>query len=307
MPYGKVLVVDDVSANLYIAEGLLNFYQLDIETAESGYEAIEKVQSGKIYDIIFMDHMMPMMDGMEATAILRNDGYGGTIVALTANALVGNEEIFLRNGFDGFLSKPIDVRQLNNILDEFVRAKYPQYSDIPPVESEVRALPPDARIMKAVLRDAEKAIGILRDAVLRGDTKTIATAVHGVKVGLANIGENTTANLAIMIEKAALSNQAEFVYENVTAFISALETLTSSGGKPANLNTEPIVEDIELLTEQLHIIRNACDDCDFSTAYDALDLLDEYKWKPETIARLEKIRTLLYSDSDFDGVMALIR
>jgi CheY-like chemotaxis protein len=126
MPYGSVLIVDDVATNLYVAEGLLSLYQLKIETADSGFTAIRKAENGGVYDIIFMDHMMPRMDGIETTLKLREFGYKGAIVALTANAIVGNDEMFMQNGFDGFISKPIDVRQLNEILSKFVRDKHPE-------------------------------------------------------------------------------------------------------------------------------------------------------------------------------------
>ena len=125
MPYGHVLVVDDMETNLYVARGLLMFYGLKIETCESGYEAIEKVSRGNVYDIIFMDHMMPEMDGLETTKTLRGMGYTHPIVALTANALIGQVEEFLRNGFDGFISKPIQTVHMNSILTKFVRDKQP--------------------------------------------------------------------------------------------------------------------------------------------------------------------------------------
>jgi len=124
MEYGKVLVVDDVDINLYVAEGMLTQYGLNVETVLSGFEAIDLVNSGNNYDIIFMDHMMPQMDGIETTQKLRDSGYKGCIVALTANALVGNSEMFMQNGFDGFISKPIDSAQLDVILNEFVRDKH---------------------------------------------------------------------------------------------------------------------------------------------------------------------------------------
>jgi len=124
MPYGKVLVVDDVDINLYVAEGMLSQYGLNIDMAFSGMDAINLVNSGKEYDVIFMDHMMPQMDGIETTRKLRESGYRGCIVALTANALVGNSEMFLENGFDGFVSKPIDIIQLDKILNEHVRDKH---------------------------------------------------------------------------------------------------------------------------------------------------------------------------------------
>ena len=126
MPYGKVLIVDDVDSNLFVAKGLLSFYDLAIETCESGYEALALVENGRVYDIIFMDQMMPGIDGMEATRRIREKGYTNPIVALTANALIGQAEVFLQNGFDGFISKPIDTSRLNTILNKFIRDKQPQ-------------------------------------------------------------------------------------------------------------------------------------------------------------------------------------
>jgi FOG: CheY-like receiver len=125
MPYGRVLIVDDVESNLYVARGLMAPYGLSIEIATSGPETIEKIKGGATYDIIFMDHFMPQMDGMEATKIIRDLGYTHPIIALTANALAGQAEMFLENGFDGFISKPIDIRQLNASLNKFIRDKYP--------------------------------------------------------------------------------------------------------------------------------------------------------------------------------------
>jgi signal transduction histidine kinase/DNA-binding response OmpR family regulator len=125
MPYGKVLVVDDMEPNLYVIDMLLSPYGLVTTTVTSGQKAIEKVKSGIVYDIIFMDYYMPEMDGTEATKIIRGLGYKNPIIALTANALVGQEKFFLENGFDDFISKPIDIRQLDTALNKFVRDKYP--------------------------------------------------------------------------------------------------------------------------------------------------------------------------------------
>ncbi|MCL2250167.1 MAG: ATP-binding protein [Oscillospiraceae bacterium] len=117
---GQVLIVDDMKMNLHVASGLMAPYQLNIETAESGFEAIEKIKSGKEYDIIFMDHMMPEMDGIETMLKLHELGYKKPIVALTANAMIGSAELFLENGFDDFIAKPIDVRQLDVILYKYI-------------------------------------------------------------------------------------------------------------------------------------------------------------------------------------------
>ncbi|WP_461252343.1 response regulator, partial [Treponema sp. R8-4-B8] len=126
MPYGRVLVVDDVETNIYVARGLLAPYGINVDTALSGFEAVDKIREGRLYDIIFMDHMMPRMDGIEAVKIIRSFGYNEPIVALTANALAGQAEIFMNNGFDDFISKPIDIRQLNGVLNKLIRDKQSQ-------------------------------------------------------------------------------------------------------------------------------------------------------------------------------------
>jgi CheY-like chemotaxis protein len=123
MPHGKVLIADDVRLNIYVARGLMMPYELNIDSVTNGIEAVEKIKSGNVYDIIFMDHMMPEMDGMEATKIIREMGYKHPIVALTADAQAGQAELFLANGFDDFLSKPINVQRLDAVLNELIHGK----------------------------------------------------------------------------------------------------------------------------------------------------------------------------------------
>ena len=120
LPNGRVMVVDDIASNLYVASGLLKLFELQIETYLSVVDAIETIKAGNTYDIIFMDHMMPDMDGITATKILRQIGYTKPVVALTANAFVDQEEHFLNNGFDGFLAKPIKSEQLYEILQKYI-------------------------------------------------------------------------------------------------------------------------------------------------------------------------------------------
>ena len=124
MPYGNVLIVDDMIVNIDVAKGLLTLYQLNIDTANSAFEAIEKIRSGNTYDIIFMDHMMPIMDGIEATETIRASGYELPIVALTANAVAGQAEMFLEHGFNDFISKPINVHKLDYLLNNLIKDKY---------------------------------------------------------------------------------------------------------------------------------------------------------------------------------------
>jgi signal transduction histidine kinase/CheY-like chemotaxis protein len=132
MPYGKVLIVDDVVTNLDVAKGLMAPYELTIHTASSGGRAVEMIREGKIlYDAIFMDHMMPEMDGIETVRIIREEigteyAKDVPIIALTANALVGNENMFLENGFQGYISKPIDVVKLDALLNRWISGRHPE-------------------------------------------------------------------------------------------------------------------------------------------------------------------------------------
>jgi signal transduction histidine kinase/CheY-like chemotaxis protein len=128
LSYARVLVVDDVQTNLDVARGLMLPYKLTIDCVLSGRDAIDRVQKEDVhYNAIFMDHMMPEMDGVEATQIIRkiNTDYAKTvpIIALTANAISGNEKKFLSSGFNAFISKPIDIMRLNTILNQYVRDK----------------------------------------------------------------------------------------------------------------------------------------------------------------------------------------
>ena len=108
--------------NLYVANGMLSPYGLQIDTAISGHEAIDKIKRGA-YDLVFMDHMMPIMDGIEAAREIRKLGkeYDKLpIIALTANAVSGVKEMFLANGFNGFISKPIAAQELDDVLKEWL-------------------------------------------------------------------------------------------------------------------------------------------------------------------------------------------
>jgi signal transduction histidine kinase/DNA-binding response OmpR family regulator len=129
LPDARVLVVDDVSTNLDVARGLMKPYDMQIVCVASGQEAIDLIRAGEHFDAVFMDHMMPEMDGIEAVRIIReeiNSDYAKElpIIALTANALVGNEEMFLEHGFQAFLSKPIDIIKLDAAIKQWIRSKF---------------------------------------------------------------------------------------------------------------------------------------------------------------------------------------
>ncbi|MCL1982145.1 MAG: response regulator, partial [Clostridiales bacterium] len=125
MPHAKVLVVDDVEMNLEVAACCLEPYGMRVDCTDSGTDAVRRVKDGEPrYDLILMDHMMPGMDGIEAVRTIREIGteyaLSVPIVALTANALSGNDKMFADNGFQGFLAKPIDLIKLDAVLRRWV-------------------------------------------------------------------------------------------------------------------------------------------------------------------------------------------
>jgi CheY-like chemotaxis protein len=302
--------VDDVDTNLYVAEGLLSSYKLSIETADSGFAAIDKVESGKTYDIIFMDHMMPKMDGIKTTHRLREAGYKGTIVALTANALVGNDKMFKQNGFDGFIAKPIDLKHLDEALNTYIRDKYPEEAVKYSLEKFDETAGPKItpKMLEIFRRDAEKAIITLLQTISNGDIKLFTTTVHAMKSALANVGESERSKTAAVLEKAGLDGDREFIITNTEKFITELEALVKTiqdASHSDSLNEEEIIEDTVYLQEQLQIIKTACEDYDDTAAYAALDRLKRKHWKTETAEALEEIRDALYLHSDFERALSL--
>jgi signal transduction histidine kinase/CheY-like chemotaxis protein len=285
MPYGSVLIVDDVETNLYVAKGLLSPYELSMETANSGFEAIDKVKGGRVYDIIFMDHMMPKMDGIETTKILREMGYQGTIIALTANAIVGQAEMFMNNGFDGFISKPIDVRQLNAALNKMVRDKQP-YEVIEAARREKAA-------RKAAQETPQPAALLAKEIFVRDAEKAVATL------------EMICKNEALKPEQAGQDRDIDMIIAEIPRFIESLRKV-SEKIKADVKGGEPEDEDIGLLREKLQIVHKACEERDKQTAKTVLVELKHKTWSPATKDLLNTIVQNVLKDN-FDEAASLAK
>jgi signal transduction histidine kinase/CheY-like chemotaxis protein/Na+-translocating ferredoxin:NAD+ oxidoreductase RNF subunit RnfB len=300
MPYGSVLVVDDIDSNLYVAKGMMMPYGLRIETASSGFEAVKKIKNGKQYDIIFMDHMMPEMNGVEAAEIIRGTGYKQPIVALTANAISGSSEMFLSKGFDGYISKPVDLRELNIILNRFIRDKQP------PVVLEAarrkakqgRKKPVDGELAAAVALDIKSALAVLEN--LLGEEKInfelLATTAHGLKSALANINETMLSNTALKLEKAGVNCETNTIRKEAPLFADALlallEKLTLLN-KNRNGSDKASCGCPEFLREKLTEIAAACACFKKREAKAALDELKAKSWPDETNNLLDEIAEAL--------------
>jgi CheY-like chemotaxis protein len=319
MPDGKVLIVDDMETNIYVAKGLLAPYELQIETVLSGFEAIDRVKDGNEYDIIFMDHMMPKMDGMETTKKLREMGYTRPIAALTANAVTGQAEIFLKNGFDDFISKPIDIRVLNTVLNKFISSKKPLDSENPETankhehEHEQQAAGANAgnnsgavnaggELQKIFKRDAEKAVAeleMLTDFENQEIMQNYIINVHAMKSALANIGKTELSEMASKLEKASRANNISVISNGTPVFLNELHKLIAQlTPKPEDDDkTIAIDEDTVYLREKLIIIKNACTDYDNRTVKSVLAELRQKLWSASTVKILDEIAEhILHSD-----------
>ncbi|GHV11488.1 hypothetical protein AGMMS49938_02260 [Fibrobacterales bacterium] len=248
----SLLVVDDVRLNLDVAEGLLTPYDLNIELATSGERAIDLIKSGKKYDLIFMDHMMPVMDGIEATRIIRSLEVGNAktvpIIAFTANAMVGNDKMFVEKGFTDFISKPIDIRKLDAILNKYLKpllATTAISEEVPKISSHKTKSSSYPAIVPEYLHNLNMQKGIeyfgselaykkmitsfkTHAPALLADMKTkegleYITAVHGLKGICRTIFAEEFGERAFELEMAGKNDKWETVKEKNSDLIKDLE------------------------------------------------------------------------------------
>ena len=322
MPYGHILIVDDVETNLYVAKGLMAPYGLKIDLATSGFEAIDKVKAGTIYDAVFMDHMMPKMDGIETTKQLRRMNYMYPVVALTANALAGQAEMFLKNGFDDFISKPIDIRQLNTCLNRLIRDKQPaeviEAAQKEKLEMEKKQKPGnnhhqiDSQLAVVFARDAEKAVESIKTSMKNNltdenDLHMYIINVHAMKSALANIKANELSSTALRLEQAGREKDINVILSETNDFLEKLETVVNEikAKQQENIITEDTEEALELLKEKLNLIKESCAAMDKKTAKNALNELREKTWSHKTGELINSITEHLLH-SEFEEVSALV-
>jgi len=252
LPYAKVLVVDDVQTNLDVARGMLKPYEMQVDCVISGQEAIDAIRDEKVrYNAIFMDHMMPEMDGIEATQLIRAIGteYAKTIpiIALTANAIVGNEEMFLQSGFQGFLSKPIDIMRLDMEIRRWLRDKSQEsgtHAPLPDVDDsdsqeswKIEGLDKERALMQfgeseetylIVLHSYVTNTPGLLDKIrtcTESQLKNYAIVTHGIKGTSYGICADAVGSQAEVLEQAAKRGDFQYVSEHNAEFIEAAEKL----------------------------------------------------------------------------------
>jgi signal transduction histidine kinase/CheY-like chemotaxis protein/HPt (histidine-containing phosphotransfer) domain-containing protein len=317
MPYGRVLVVDDVETNLYVARGLLASYGLSIDTAMSGFEAVDKIRDGSTYDIIFMDHMMPKMDGIESTKLIRSMGYANPIVALTANALAGQAEMFLNCGFDDFISKPIDIRQLNACLNKLIRDKQPPevLEEAQRQKEKLRFSPLQAsldhQLIEFFIRDARKSVSILETIYANkcnesGDISMFVINIHAMKSALLNVGETVLSAEAERLEQAGREQNTKYILSELPLFMERLyAVIRKLEAREALDEGSEEKGDDSLLKEKLLEIRAACTIYNKKAAKDLLAEIRKNTWPVQTKKCLSSIAGYLLH-SEFDEAAKVI-
>ena len=254
-PKATALVVDDIGTNLRVANGLLSPYKMKVDLRSSGLEAIEAIRRTR-YDIVFMDHRMPGIDGVEATRRIRalgtEDPYFANvpIVALTANAVSGVREMFLQSGFDEFMSKPVDTVKLDNILERFIpKEKQTSYTveriSAAKTKHNIRIEGLDASkgiirsggtvefyidALTAFYTDGHERLDDINRCLKSDDMSLYVTNVHALKSASANIGADMISEAAYALEMAAIRQDKRFITKNNEALLAKLKLLLDEIG-----------------------------------------------------------------------------
>lgn len=339
VPGYKVLVVDDNKVNLKVASKIFLEYQFEVDEATSGRDAIRLVKERQ-YDMILMDHMMPGMDGVETTKIIREEcgenGRRPVIIALTANAISGSREMFLSNGFQDFIPKPISKVELHAVLSQWIPARLKQHIDqeveeLPISEDELAEIYMlEVNVRKATERkggsiddylelielfliDGKSKLKMLRRLVDEKDYHNYDIETHALKSAAANIGADALSEEAKLHEFAAKEGNYEFIHKNVekllsdyAALLSEIKRVLIKKGKIVQKEKrqfEQIEKDV--LKERLQTALEALEDFQPKETIRQIDSILEYGLEREVEEKVEEIRTKLkmYEDDEAEEML----
>jgi CheY-like chemotaxis protein len=243
-PDARILIVDDIMTNLKVAQGLLVPYRAQVDICESGAGALAMVKANH-YDLIFMDHMMPGMDGLETTAKIREwEREGGKekhdaeipgipgipIIALTANAIAGMREMFLSKGFNDYLAKPIEISQLNALMEKWIpQGKHQKAGEVTPLLLSAPA-PPAGFIPPPDRKDERvQSPGPSRPGLNQALLFQLKQALDGKHIGTIDLTLDELLMLPLKDnEKSALSDIWDHIlaeeFREASALVDALTT-----------------------------------------------------------------------------------
>jgi CheY-like chemotaxis protein len=264
--------VDDIGTNLTVLSGLLAPYRMRITLCTSGEEAIELVKN-ETFDFVLMDHMMPGMDGVETTARIREWEESRRakkipIIALTANAISGMREMFLEQGFDDYLSKPIEIDKLNEVMEKWIpREKQKKGTGewglgngdeggnqplapslqpliLPGVDTAKGVAMTGGtvagykKVLSIFCMDAEERLDLLQNVPDEAGLPLFTTQVHALKSALATIGDAALSDTAAALEAAGKIGDMAAIAEGLPDFAEQLAELAANIGNALGEVTE---------------------------------------------------------------------
>ncbi|MBQ9483270.1 MAG: PocR ligand-binding domain-containing protein [Ruminiclostridium sp.] len=332
-PEAKVLIVDDNTVNLTVAKGLLEPLKMDVELASNVGEAIELMNDMK-FDVIFMDHMMPEVDGIEATHIIRRlmPEYDGVpIIALTANAVSGAKEMFLAEGMDDFVAKPIDLKDITSKLHKWL----PDEKIVPisaeeaeKAAEEQKLLQPDIviegldtktaidrlgsidlfmTVMKEYYAAIDKKAEVIQKHFDAGSIHDYTVEVHSLKSTSRQIGAMELADLAADLEKAGNEGNVALIKEKTAPMLAMYKQMKDILGPhvPHEEEKELVAvtsDDVAPLLDQLG---EALECFDTLAIDDVVEQLSAFSFPEDQQACFEKLRDAA-EISDIDAISAII-
>lgn len=335
-PTARVLVVDDNPVNLSVAIGLMVPYAFVVDTAVNGIQAVEMVKNN-IYDLVFMDHMMPEMDGIDATVAIRHlDGeyYRSLpIIALTANALVGTREMFMREGMNDFIAKPIELNKLSHVLfkwlpdSKLIRDKVEegkpengrQPLEIPGINTKkgIASVGGDIgqymHILSVYLMDGVKKLDSLTGYFKQQNLTAFRTEVHALKSATATIGGAELAAMAAKLEAAAQNEDFKFVNDNLQKFLfdfsnilAGIRPVVEDEMKKKKSRSDTVIKgDMSRLPQSLEALYQAAELADIVDIDRIMGELRGFSWPLKVEAGLTDIQAAL-DVFDYDGVLDVV-
>ncbi len=318
LSYARVLVVDDIQTNLDVVKGMMKPYGLEVDCVTSGDQAIEMIRAeSPRYNAIFMDHMMPGMDGVEATRIIREEigteyARNIPIIALTANAIVGNEKMFLSHGFRDFLSKPIEMTKLDVMLRRWVRDKNLEKiqsnaaGDVPsgeargadsclPLLEEIRMEGVDIEgalarfgddetvlidVIRSYAKNTRPLLGRLREHLAAEELNDYAIVIHGIKGSSYGIHARKVGKVAEALEAASKAGDIEAVRTGHPAFEEIAETLLDDMDKVLDCIDSAAKKPVAAEPDPalLQKLRDACEAFDMDGVDAAMEGLGAFRY-----------------------------
>ena len=321
-PEAKILVVDDSEMNRKVFRSLLKDTKIQIEEASSGKECIEKVKK-TAFHIIFMDHMMPEMDGIETFTIMKQlEDYPSKdtpVVILTANAIIGAREQYLEAGFQEFLSKPIDLQELEKIIEELLDKTLVHHvkrtvlqedkinintSELPMIDGldwgyatphfkdEETMLKTVNLFTASIEYEAKELEALYLEHEQTEGRKKYCTKVHSMKSSAAIIGIIPLAGMAKVLEDAARNNECDVIKQLTPIFLKKWreykEHLKEFSDTPNG--TKNAAEYGKQIEEIFHNIKHAAENMDINALDEALTTLEEYRFEGAQAETFEQIK-----------------